>query len=115
MVMISKESRKEAVRKFKEKKPSIGIYAVRSGVTGHAWVGMSRNLEASKNSCWFSLRIGSHQEKTLQQEWNAQGESAFTYEILDRLDEDVHPLEIFDQLKQKKSGWVTRLNAQQLL
>lgn len=48
--MLSSESRKEAIRNFKEQKPTVGIYAIRSTTTGHTWVGMSRNLEASKNS-----------------------------------------------------------------
>ena len=58
--MLSKESRKEAVRQYKEKKPSIGIYAVRCTATGRVWVGSSLNLEATKNRCWFSLRGGMH-------------------------------------------------------
>ena len=113
--MITKESRREAIRKFKEQKPEAGVYAVRSAVSGSAWVGMSRNLDATKNGCWFQLRNGLHREKSLQEDWNAQGESAFEYQILDRLDPDVHALEIDDQLKSKRSDWAARLSARQLL
>ena len=113
--MLSKESRKEVARKFKEQKSGNGIYAVRSTVTGRVWVGMSRNLEATRNGCWFCLRNGMHQGKSLQQEWNAYGESAFQYEILDRLDDDVQPLVVHDQLKLKRGAWVAQLGAQQLL
>jgi hypothetical protein len=113
--MQLKESRKESIRKFKEQKPLLGAYAVRCTATGHVWVGISRNLEATKNGCWFCLRNGLHQEKQLQAEWNAQGESAFEYEILDGLDQDVHPLEIVDLLKEQKKSWVARLGAQPLL
>ncbi len=113
--MLSKEFRKDAIRKFKEQKPGVGVYAVRSTATGQVWVGVSRNLEAARNSCWFQLRNRLHQEKSLQLEWDAQGESAFEYEILDRLDEDVHPLQINDLLKSKRSDWSARLGAQQLL
>lgn len=113
--MLSKESRKEAIRKFKEQKPPAGIYAVRCTATGRVWVGMSRNLDAARNGCWFCLRIGRHQEPSLQDEWNTHGESAFKYEILDRLAADVHPLELNDLLKLKKSDWSARLGAQRLL
>jgi hypothetical protein len=113
--MPSKESRKEAIRKFKERKPSVGTYAVRCVATGRAWVGTSRNLEATKNGGWFCLRSGSHQDKSLQQQWDVHGETAFQYEILDRVDEDVHPLELNDLLKLKRNDWAARLNAQQLL
>lgn len=54
-------------------------------------------------------------EKSLQTEWNAQGESAFQYEILSALEEDIHPLEIDDLLKEQKKNWVARLDAQPLL
>jgi len=114
MIMKSKESRKESVRKFKEQKPLLGAYAVRCSATGRAWVGVSRNLSATRNGCWFMLRGGLHQSKTLQAEWNAHGESAFEYEILDGTDEQVDPLLIDRILKEKKAAWIAQLNAQPL-
>lgn len=113
--MTVKETRREIIRKFKEKRPEIGIYAVRCIATGRAWVGASRNLGATNNGCWFCLRGGTHQCKSLQEEWNTHGKTSFRYEILDRLDEDVHPLEIGGLLKGKKSDWTARLEAQPLL
>jgi hypothetical protein len=113
--MQLKESRKESIRKFKELKPLLGAYAVRCTATGQIWVGISRNLAATKNGCWFTLRSGIHQEKSLQDVWDARGEEAFEYEVLDTLDGDVHPLNIAALLKEKKSAWVTRLSALPLL
>ena len=113
--MPSSEFKKEAIRRFKEQKPNAGVFAIRCTVSGQAWVGGSKNLDAAKNSCWFQLRNRLHREKSLQQEWDAQGESAFEYEILDRLQDDVHALEIDDLLKNKKCNWAAQLNAQQLL
>jgi len=113
--MPSKESRKEIIREFKERKSLLGAYAVRCTTTGRVWVGASRNLDATKNGCWFCLRNGSHQEKSLQKEWNVQGESTFQYEILDELDKDVHPLAVDDLLKETKCRWIARLDAQPLL
>jgi hypothetical protein len=112
--MQSKESRKELIREFKERKTLLGAYAVRCTTTGKVWVGTSRNLNATKNGTWFCLRNGSHQDKPLQEEWNAQGESSFQYEILDELKEDVHPLVVDDLLKEKKNIWVAQLGAQPL-
>jgi hypothetical protein len=109
--MPSKESRKEIIREFKERKPLLGAYAVRCTATGRVWVGASRNLNATKNGTWFCLRNGSHMEKSLQEEWNAQGESSFEYAILDKLNEDVHPLVVEDLLKEKKNTWVAQLGA----
>jgi hypothetical protein len=112
--MQSKESRKELIREFKERKTLLGAYAVRCTATGKVWVGTSRNLDATKNGCWFCLRNGSHMDKSLQEEWNAQGESSFQYEILDKLKDDIHPLMVDDLLKEKKSTWVAQLGAQPL-
>lgn len=113
--MPSKEARKEAIRNFKERKTLLGAYAVRCTATGHVWVGVSRNLDATRNGCWFTLRSGSHREKSLQDEWNAHGESAFQFEILVGLDEEIHPLEVDDLLKEQKKNWIAKLGAQPLL
>ena len=112
--MPCKESKKEAIRQFKEQKPPVGTYAVRCTATGRVWVGASRNLDATKNGCWFMLRNGSHQDKSLQMEWNAQSEKAFEYEV-DSLDDAVHPLNVTALLKEKKFIWLARLGASPLL
>jgi hypothetical protein len=114
MTMNSKESRKASVREFKEKKPLLGAYAVRCSATGRTWVGISRNLSATKNACWFMLRGGLHQSQTLQADWNAHGEQAFDYEIVDGTDEAIDPLLIDRMLKEKKAAWVAQLGAQPL-
>jgi hypothetical protein len=113
--MPAKESRKELLRQYKELKPQAGIYAVRCVASGRAWVGTSRNLGATKNGLWFGLRAGMHRETSLQAEWNAQGEEAFEYEAVEVLDEDVHALNVFGVLKEMKSKWVAKLNAEPLL
>jgi hypothetical protein len=113
--MESNLEKKEAIRKFKEQKPSLGAYAVRCTANGLVWVGASRNLDATRNGCWFSLRGGGHIEKSLQQEWNAHGEAAFQYEILETLEGDLHPMAIPDLLKQTRQRWVEQLHARPLL
>ena len=113
--MESKIDKKEAIRKFKEQMPSLGAYAVRCTTSGLVWVGASRNLNATRNGCWSSLRNGGHIEKSLQQEWNTHGEAAFQYEILETLEGDLHPLAIPDLLKQARQRWVEQLHARPLL
>ena len=112
--MESKVSRKESIRQYKEHKPLLGAYAVRCTATGHTWVGVSRNLNATRNGCWFMLRGGLHQEKALQAEWNAHGEATFEYETLDGTDEEVNPLLIDRMLTEKKAAWMAQLNAKPL-
>ena len=88
---------------------------MRCTISGRAWVGASRNLDATKNGCWFMLRNGGHIDKSLQSEWNQHGEAAFQYKILETLDEDLHTLAIADLLKQTRDRWVEQLSATALL
>ncbi len=112
--MPTSESRKEIIRRFKELKPDVGIYALRCTATGHVWVGATKNLEATRNRCWFSLRNGLDLDPTLQEEWNAHGEPAFHYEILECFDKDLHPLEVDELLKTKLIDCAARFGAQKL-
>ena len=112
--MESKVARKEAIRKFKERKTALGVFAVRCTATGRVWVDLSRNLDAAKNGTWFGLRHGSHRDKSLQEEWNGFGENAFQYEVLEKLEDDVHPLAVADRLKEMRSRWIAQLGARGL-
>jgi hypothetical protein len=114
-VKESKASRREAAKEFKERKIARGAFAVKCGITAQVWVGSTMNLDASRNSTWFSLRHGSHHDKALQAAWNEHGDQNFSYEILEKLDDDVSPLEIWDLLKKVKRRWVEQLGASALL
>ena len=108
-------TRKEAIREYKERKTPRGIFAIRCATSGRAWVGATRNLDAAKNSAWFGLRMGAHLDKALQEEWNIHGEQAFGYEVLEKFDDDLHPMELGDLLKGRRLDWVWRLGAGKLL
>jgi hypothetical protein len=109
--MLSKEERKEVVRKFTERKPLLGVFAVRYTATGRVWVGASRNLDATKNGSWLCLRNSKYHDKALQEEWNANGEPMVQYEVVEKLDGDVPPLGIGDLLREMRNYWIVRLSA----
>lgn len=113
--MTSRQARKDAIAEFKQRDPSRGVFAVRCAPTGRVWVGASPNLDAARNSTWFMLRAGSHRERALQDDWNAHGEAAFQFEILETLDPDLLPMSVADALKAKKQEWAARLSAPTLL
>jgi hypothetical protein len=108
--MLSTEERKAAIRAYKERKPRPGIYGVRLTATGRCWAGSALNLDTTKNGLWGTLNSGRHLDRTLQEEWNRQGEAAFEYVILEVLKEDVHPLAVKDLLKEKKRYWTEKLS-----
>jgi hypothetical protein len=103
--------RKEAIRKFKERKIARGIFVVRSKATGRCWVDSSLNLDSARNSVWFELRHGNHRNRELQEEWNAQGEADFEFEVVETLDDDIAEMSVRDELKQKRRDWGERLGA----
>jgi hypothetical protein len=112
---MTTEQKKEAIRQYKERKPAPGIYAVRCPAAGRAWVGASRNLDATRNGLWFALRAGAHRDTSLQQEWTARGESAFTYESVEALPDDTPALSLPDVLKERRQHWLDALGADPLL
>lgn len=113
--MPCKVDRKEAIRKFKEQKTARGAYVISCTPSGKKWVGASPNLTAARNSSWFSLGNKSHIDKTLQAEWNAHGEAAFLFQVLETLGEDVAALNLRDELKAINAKWAAQLSARTLL
>jgi len=109
---MDKQSRREAIRDWKERKVVAGVYAVRCAPTGEVWVAGSRNLDAQQNSLWFGLRTGGHNNRAMQASWTAHGETAFSFEALERLDdEDLTPLGRADLIKARERHWLAALDA----
>src|SRR5271169_4662406 len=97
--------KRQARREYKERKTPKGIFAIRRAGSSEVWVGASTHLDSERNGIWFQLRLGQHQNKSLQAEWNVKGEEAFSYEILETLDDDVLPLALKDVLRERQKHW----------
>ncbi len=105
-------SRKEAIRAYKERKIPRGVFAMRCRVTNHVWVDSTLNLEAAENRIWFALRQGDiHSDKSLVAEFQAHGREAFTFDVLEQIDDDITPIALKDLLKEKKLHWMAQLSA----
>jgi hypothetical protein len=107
-LVIAAAERKEAVRQFKERKPSAGIYVLRCHRTGRAWVDSSPNLDAARNGQLFQLRQKLHRNQELQVEWNVQGEESFEFAVLEVLPEDTPSLNLRDRLNERRQFWAGR-------
>jgi hypothetical protein len=109
---MDKLSRREALRRYKETAPEVGVFAVRCTASGEAWVGASKNLGQQQNGIWFGLRTGGHPNRALQAAWRAHGEAAFVFEPVQVLDvKDLSPLAVDLMLKDAEAGWRERLGA----
>jgi hypothetical protein len=104
------EDKKTAIAAYKERKTEAGIYAIRCAASGQAWVGQTPNLDTIRNRIWFSLRMGSHPNRELQAAWSAHGESDFSFEVLERLDDEELAYVRNTLLKEREMHWRSKLN-----
>ncbi len=105
-----KQSRKDLVREYKERKPRPGIFAVRCAPSEETWVGAARNLDTQKNGIWFQLKMGAYVNAELQAAWNAHGADAFAFDTLEEVsDENEQIVDLL--LKERAAFWRNKLGA----
>lgn len=103
---------RQLIREYKERKPSVGVFAVRCAATGEVWVAASRTLGSARNPIWMGLRFGSHPNKAMLAAWKAHGEASFAFEVLEECDiEGMTPLGVLDLLKGRERHWRAELGA----
>jgi len=113
---MDKQSRREAIREYKERRVSQGIFALRSSATGETWVGQSRDLEQKPNGVWSALRRGGHPNAALQAAFTKHGEAAFAFEVLETVDADgLSPYALANLLKNRDAHWRARLGAAKIV
>jgi group I intron endonuclease len=77
--------KKEIKRKYKDTVQPMGIYQIKNNVNGKIFIGSSPNLKGKFNSFMFQLKMGSHMNRLLQEDFNKYKEEAFSFEVLDYL------------------------------
>jgi hypothetical protein len=107
--------RKALLREYKERKVEAGIYAVRCVGDGRGLDRRDAGVVHASERIWFSLRLGSHREPSLQAAWNTHGVDAFVFEAVEVI--DVEGLDGFgreSRLKERRAHWIQMLNAKGL-
>ena len=102
--------RKAALATYKERKTLAGVYRVRCDATGQCWVGKAPNIETIENRIWFSLKHPGISFVPLRENWNAHGAEAFTFEVLEYVDEE-SDLARATVLKERLAHWRDHLDA----
>jgi hypothetical protein len=108
---MNQSERKAAISAYKERKAAFGIYAIRCTVSSEVWVGKTPTLDTIKNRFWFTLRMGTHHNVSLQKSWSAHGEQAFAFEVLEQLSDEEGPLSREVILEERLAHWQAMLNA----
>jgi len=86
-IEVSKvDRRKELTQQYKAMKKEGGVYQIRNIRNNKVLVVATPNLK-TMNGARFQLEMGSHVNKELQADWNQYGSEAFTFEVLEVLEE----------------------------
>ena len=104
--------RKAAIAAYKEQKAAAGIYAVRCALSGQCWVGRAPNLPTIQNRIWFGLRQGGNPHRSLQAAWKEHGPDAFTFEVVEQLEDEDSAYIRDTTLKERFDHWVKELGAE---
>lgn len=82
------DRKKQLRQEYKEYKPPMGVFAVVCKPTGKVYLGCAQDLKGTFNSIRFQLEMGRYIKRNLQQDWNACGQEAFDFQVLEELDYD---------------------------
>ena len=105
--MIDKKRKKELLLKYKEMKPDMGVYMIKSLNTGKVYLGYDKDLKGTLNSERFKLNAGGHKNKELQKEWTKITEKGFEIKVLEVLeyDKDESKTDYTEDLKALRDMW----------
>jgi len=108
---MQREARRAAIAAYKERKIVGGIYLVRCETSGEAWVGQWPDIETIQTRLWFTLRQGVNPHKKLLEAWRRHGEAQFSFEVLEKLEDEESPYIRAARLKERASYWREKLIA----
>ncbi|MDF2700047.1 MAG: hypothetical protein K0Q49_1603 [Haloplasmataceae bacterium] len=82
------DRRKELKEQYKNMKPEMGIFILRSNFSNKCYLEETHDLKSRLNRTKFQLENGLHSNKELQKDWKEKGNSGFSIEILENLEYD---------------------------
>lgn len=85
---MDKQRKKELTAQYKQTRPDMGIFAIRSKADGKCHLQTAQDIRAVIESTKAKLRYGMHPVRELQQAWTERGADNFTIELLEHLKYD---------------------------
>lgn len=105
--------RKEIIRKYKETPRPAGVYRVLHRPSGRTLLGASVDAPAMLNRIRAQLKMNGRPNRRLQIDWQADGEGAFEFEVLDLLTAPNDPSkDISDDLQTLRELWQEKLQTE---
>lgn len=85
---MDKKRKKELIQQYKQMKPPMGIFIIRSKSSNKCYIQTTKDLRGVINGAKARLMAGMHPNRELQKEWNDFGFENFAIEILENLEYD---------------------------
>lgn len=105
------EARKAAIAAYKERKVVGRIYLIRCEASGEVWVGQWPDIGTIQTRLWFTLRQGTNPHKERLEAWRKHGEPQFSFEILEKLEDERSSYIRASILKERSFYWREKLSA----
>jgi hypothetical protein len=105
--------RKEIIKDYKARKLLGGVYKITNTLNGKYLIGHSANLKGVQSRFQFAVTTGSAVHSRLQKDWKELGAQAFTFEVLEELEQkpEQSQAEFMDDLKTLEQLWRANLDA----
>ncbi len=105
-----KTNRAELKRIYKQNRPAMGVYQIRNTANGKLYVGSSQNLEGTRNSRLFQLRMGKVVfSRELQKDLNEFGAESFEFSVLGVLKKPEQGDNVEQSLAALELHWLDKL------
>jgi hypothetical protein len=105
-----KQKRSEIKRAYKEAKGNMGVFEIKNNINGKLFVDSCFEVIKNKQREYFGLRLGSHMNRELQNEWKEYGEENFSYEVLEVVEFDKGTdVDLKYDLKKLEEKWLEKL------
>lgn len=82
------DRKKELKEQYKQMKPPMGVFLIRSMFSNKCYIGSAQNLRSAINGARFKLEAGAYPNRELQKAWKEFGGENFKIEILEQLEYD---------------------------
>lgn len=106
---MDKNRKRELTQQYKQMKPPMGTFIIRSNVNNKCYVQATKDLRGVINGTKARLNAGMHPYLELQKEWNEFGPDAFTIEILENLEYEEDKTDYTDDLALMQMMWEEKL------
>ena len=103
--------KKEEIKRYKNTHRQMGVFAIENTSDHKVLVGSSKDLVAIMNRYKTELGFGSCRNTALQKDWNALGEDAFDFKVLELLDPLEDPAyDPSEDLEFLENEWIEKLD-----